>query len=56
MRFLLKMIYQLFIKMRDKKSNTFGSVNIDSGEIRTFYKPDINIHGYKTNLDYFDAQ
>ena len=37
-------------------TNIFMSININTKEIRTFYKPNVNIHGYKTNLDYFNAQ
>lgn len=33
----------------------FGIVN-SSGEIRTYFKPDPAVHGYPTNLDYFNAQ
>jgi len=27
-----------------------------NGTIRTYFKPDPSIHGYATNLDYFNAQ
>jgi hypothetical protein len=27
-----------------------------SGAPRTFFKPDPAVHGYPTNLDYFNAQ
>ena len=33
----------------------FGVVT-KTGRVKTYYKPDPNIHGYKTNFDYFDAQ
>lgn len=40
----------------DLDKNIFISVNNNTNEIRTFFKPDIKQHGYKTNLDYFNAQ
>jgi filamentous hemagglutinin len=30
-------------------------VNKD-GVIRTYFKPDTAVHGYETNLDYYNAQ
>jgi pyocin large subunit-like protein len=36
-------------------TNTFGVMNA-SGAPRTFSKPDPSVHGYRTNLDYFNAQ
>jgi hypothetical protein len=36
-------------------TNEFGVVKAD-GTIRTYYKPDPAVHGYPTNLDYFNAQ
>lgn len=39
----------------DPNTNTFGVVD-KTGAPRTFYKPDPNIHRYKTNMDYFNAQ
>lgn len=40
----------------DKEKNIFLSVNKETNEIRTFYKPDLKEHNFKTNLDYFNAQ
>ncbi|MGB8840196.1 MAG: hypothetical protein WCC64_03915, partial [Aliidongia sp.] len=39
----------------DPTTDEFGVVKPD-GTIRTFYKPDPAVHGYPTNLDYFNAQ
>jgi hypothetical protein len=39
----------------DPTTDEFGIVKSD-GTIRTYYKPDPPIHGYQTNLDYFNAQ
>ena len=43
------------IRVYDEATNTFGSFNA-SGATRTFFKPDPKIHGYPTNLDYWNAQ
>jgi hypothetical protein len=43
------------IRVYDEATNTFGAFN-PSGTTRTFYKPDPKIHGYQTNLDYWNAQ
>jgi RHS repeat-associated protein len=37
------------------ESNTLG-ISDCNGTPRTFYKPDPKIHGYETNMDYFNAQ
>lgn len=34
----------------------FFAVKDDEGRIRTFFRPDPEIHGYPTNMDYFKAQ
>ena len=39
----------------DPRTNTFGAMDA-SGAPRTFFKPDPSVHGYQTNLDYFNAQ
>lgn len=39
----------------DTITEYFG-VKTSGGRIKTFYKPDPTIHGYRTNLDYFLAQ
>ena len=39
----------------DSATQAFGVVKPD-GTIRTYYKPDPAVHGYPTNLDYFNAQ
>ena len=39
----------------DPATQAFGVVKPD-GTIRTYYKPDPAVHGYPTNLDYFNAQ
>jgi filamentous hemagglutinin len=39
----------------DPATQAFGVVKTD-GTIRTYYKPDPAVHGYPTNLDYFNAQ
>ncbi|MEU0150263.1 polymorphic toxin-type HINT domain-containing protein [Streptomyces sp. NPDC006288] len=39
----------------NRATENFG-IMTPSGEIRTYYKPDPNVHGYRTNQDYFDAQ
>jgi filamentous hemagglutinin len=36
-------------------TNTFG-VLAPQGVPRTFFKPDPTVHGFPTNLDYFNAQ
>ena len=36
-------------------TNTFGVMN-EAGTPRTFYKPDPSMHGYPTNMEYFNAQ
>jgi pyocin large subunit-like protein len=36
-------------------TNTFGVMDA-SGAPRTLYKPDPSVHGYPSNLDYFNAQ
>jgi len=36
-------------------TDEFGVVS-KNGVIRTYCKPDPNVHGYATNLDYFNAQ
>ncbi|ASV88650.1 putative large secreted domain protein (plasmid) [Ochrobactrum quorumnocens] len=33
----------------------FGVVS-SSGDIRTYYRPDPTVHGWPTNLDYFNDQ
>ncbi len=38
-----------------EKSNTFGIMTKD-GTPRTMFKPDPSQHGYRTNLEYFNAQ
>jgi len=40
----------------DKDKNIFISINKNTNEIRTFYKPDWLSRWYETNLDYFNAQ
>ena len=37
------------------ETNTFA-VTTKDGVPRTMYKPDPSIHGYQTNMDYFNAQ
>jgi len=39
----------------DPTTEEFGIARADGG-IRTYYEPDPAIHGYPTNLDYFNAQ
>jgi RHS repeat-associated protein len=39
----------------DAATNTFGVKNANDVP-KTMYKPDTKTHGYKTNLDYFNAQ
>jgi len=43
------------IRAYDPATNTFGSFNGD-GTTKTFFKPDPSVHGYPTNLDYWNAQ
>jgi pyocin large subunit-like protein len=43
------------IRAYDPATNTFGSFN-PNGTTRTFFKPDPSVHGYPTNLDYWNAQ
>jgi RHS repeat-associated protein len=43
------------IRAYDPATNTFGSFNPD-GTTKTFFKPDPSVHGYPTNLDYWNAQ
>jgi RHS repeat-associated protein len=44
------------LRIYDPVSNTFGSYNTDAGASRTFFKPDPEIHGYSTNMEYFENQ
>ena len=37
------------------KTNIFGIMS-NNVTPRTLYKPSIKIHGYKTNMEYFNAQ
>ncbi|MCZ4283167.1 hypothetical protein O4H49_20485, partial [Kiloniella laminariae] len=39
----------------DPATDAFGVIS-SNGAIRTYYKPDPQVHGYPTNLDYFNAQ
>lgn len=39
----------------DPTTDAFGVVS-SNGTVRTYYVPDPAIHGYATNLDYFNAQ
>jgi hypothetical protein len=39
----------------DPATEEFG-VAQGNGTIRTYFKPDASVHGYATNLDYFNAQ
>jgi pyocin large subunit-like protein len=39
----------------DPATQAFSLVKAD-GTLRTHYKPDPAVHGYPTNLDYFNAQ
>jgi pyocin large subunit-like protein len=39
----------------DPATDTFGVMDA-SGSPRTFFKPDQAIHGYPSNMDYFNAQ
>ena len=43
------------IRAYDPATNTFGSFHPD-GTTKTFFKPDPSVHGYPTNLDYWNAQ
>jgi RHS repeat-associated protein len=43
------------IRVYDPATNTFGAYN-QNGTTRTFYRPDPSLHGYPTNLDYWNAQ
>ncbi len=43
------------IRVYDPATNSFGAFN-PNGTIRTFCKPDPAVHGYPTNLDYWNAQ
>jgi RHS repeat-associated protein len=43
------------IKTYDKATNTFGTYNMD-GTTKSFFKPDPAVHGYPTNVDYWNAQ
>jgi RHS repeat-associated protein len=37
-------------------TDEFGVIKSDGLTIKTYYKPDPAVHGYPTNLDYFNAQ
>ena len=39
----------------DPTTDTFGVMDAN-GAPRTMFKPDPAVHGYPTNLDYFNAQ
>jgi RHS repeat-associated protein len=43
------------VRVYDPASNTFGSYGPD-GMTRTFYRPDPAVHGYGSNMAYWDAQ
>jgi RHS repeat-associated protein len=43
------------IRIYDPASNTFGSYNAD-GTTKTYYKPNPEIHGYPSNIDYWNSQ
>ncbi|MBN9491573.1 MAG: hypothetical protein J0H44_30415 [Alphaproteobacteria bacterium] len=42
-------------RIYDPITNIFGAYNAN-GTTRTFYKPDPALHGYPTNMDYWNAQ
>jgi filamentous hemagglutinin len=42
-------------QLYNPSTNEFAVVT-SNGIIRTYFKPDPAIHGYKTNLDYYNAQ
>jgi hypothetical protein len=42
-------------RVYDPDTNTFGAFNAD-GTTRTLFKPNPDLHGYETNLEYWDAQ
>lgn len=39
----------------NSKTDEFGVISA-SGTVRTYYKPNTSVHGYPTNMDYFNAQ
>lgn len=39
----------------DQSTDAFGVVS-SNGTVRTYYVPDPAVHGYPSNLDYFNAQ
>jgi hypothetical protein len=43
------------IRIYEPSTNTFGAYNAN-GTTRTFYKPDVSVHGYRTNWDYWQDQ
>lgn len=53
--FLRKTDSQWTIRLYDPKTNSFGSFN-SNGTTKTFYKPNPTVHGYVSNLEYWNAQ
>lgn len=43
------------VRVYDPNTNTFGSYNPD-GSTKTYFKPDPTVHGYPSNIDYWNAQ
>lgn len=43
------------VRVYDPVNNIFGAYNTN-GTTKTFYKPDTNLNGYLTNMDYWNAQ
>ena len=39
----------------DPETDEFGVISAD-GIIRTYYRPDPDLHGFATNLDYFNSE
>jgi len=37
-------------------TDEFGVLKADGSTIKTYFKPDPAVHGYPTNLDYFNSQ
>lgn len=53
--FLVKIDNSGTTRIYDPNTNTFGSYS-SSGNTKTFFKPNPTIHGYPSNIDYWNAQ
>jgi RHS repeat-associated protein len=43
------------LRIYEPETNTFGSYNTQSYGAWTYYKPDPDVHGYATNMEYYES-